>query len=82
MGGLFFIPIGIIVAEFIVGFSSIEVSGAAIATLVFAAIGLLDDSLSLINNNKDGLSAWMRLLLEVKASFVACVFLMDPAPLW
>ncbi|XP_059665327.1 phospho-N-acetylmuramoyl-pentapeptide-transferase homolog [Cornus florida] len=65
MGGLFFIPIGIIVAEVIVGFSSIEVSGAAAATLAFAAIGLLDDILSLIKNDNNGLSAWMRILLEV-----------------
>ncbi|KAM7530561.1 hypothetical protein LguiB_033971 [Lonicera macranthoides] len=75
MGGLFFIPIGIIVAEFIVGFSSIEVSGAAIATLVFAAIGLLDDYLSLINNNKNGLSAWMRILLEVAVGAWFCFWL-------
>ncbi|GMP73929.1 hypothetical protein CsSME_00031510 [Camellia sinensis var. sinensis] len=65
MGGLFFVPIGIIVAEVLVGFSSIEVSGAAAATLAFAAIGLLDDILSLIKNHNNGLSAWMRILLEV-----------------
>ncbi|CAL5409146.1 unnamed protein product [Camellia sinensis] len=66
MGGLFFVPIGIIVAEVLVGFSSIEVSGAAAATLAFAAIGLLDDILSLIKNHNNGLSAWMRILLEKK----------------
>uniref|UniRef100_A0A5B6YP85 Phospho-N-acetylmuramoyl-pentapeptide-transferase n=2 Tax=Davidia involucrata TaxID=16924 RepID=A0A5B6YP85_DAVIN len=65
MGGLFFVPIGIIVAEAIVGFSSIEVFGAAAATLAFAAVGLLDDILSLIKNHNNGLSAWMRILLEV-----------------
>nr|XP_027089290.1 phospho-N-acetylmuramoyl-pentapeptide-transferase homolog isoform X5 [Coffea arabica] len=67
MGGLYFIPIGIIVAEVIVGFSSIEVSGAAAVTLVFAAIGLVDDLLSLKNNN-NGLSAKMRILLEIAAT--------------
>ncbi|KAI7999206.1 hypothetical protein LOK49_LG09G01140 [Camellia lanceoleosa] len=65
MGGLFFVPIGIIVAEVLVGFSSIEVSGAAAATLAFAAIGLLDDIFSLIKNHNNGLSAWMRIFLEV-----------------
>lgn len=65
MGGLFFVPIGVIVAEVIVGFSSIEVSGAACATLAFAAIGLLDDCLSLVKNKNNGLSAWIRILLEV-----------------
>ncbi|CDP16096.1 unnamed protein product [Coffea canephora] len=67
MGGLYFIPIGIIVAEVIVGFSSIEVSGAAAVTLVFATIGLVDDLLSLKNNN-NGLSAKMRILLEIAAT--------------
>lgn len=64
MGGLFFVPIGIIVAEVLVGFSSIEVTGAAAATLAFAAIGLLDD-VSIIKNHNYGLSAWMKILLEV-----------------
>ncbi|KAA8514938.1 hypothetical protein F0562_018275 [Nyssa sinensis] len=67
MGGLFFVPIGIIVAFATVGFSSIEVLGAAAATLAFAAVGLLDDILSLIKNRNNGLSAWMRILLEVAA---------------
>ncbi|KAK3038746.1 hypothetical protein RJ639_028353, partial [Escallonia herrerae] len=64
MGGLFFVPIGIIVAEVIVGFSSIEVSGVAAATLAFAVIGLFDDFLSLLKHNS-GLSTWMRIFLEV-----------------
>ncbi|XVE88369.1 hypothetical protein DITRI_Ditri19aG0064200 [Diplodiscus trichospermus] len=64
MGGLFFIPAGISVAKFITGFSSIEVSAAAAATLAFAAIGLLDDILSFIKQHNGGLSPWLRLLLE------------------
>lgn len=70
MGGLFFVPIGIIVAEVSVGFSSIEVRGAAVATLAFAAIGLLDDVLSIIKNHNYGLSALMKILLEVKHAFL------------
>ncbi|KAM1045469.1 hypothetical protein ACFX2A_037296 [Malus domestica] len=65
MGGLFFIPIGVIVAKFIAGFSSVEVSGAAAATLAFAAIGLLDDILSLVKRHNTGLSAWTKIILEV-----------------
>lgn len=65
MGGLYFVPIGLIVAEAVLKFSSIEVSAAAVATIAFAAIGLLDDFLT-INNNTDGLSGWIRILLEVK----------------
>ncbi|PQQ04467.1 phospho-N-acetylmuramoyl-pentapeptide-transferase homolog [Prunus yedoensis var. nudiflora] len=67
MGGLFFVPVGVIVAKFIAGFSSVEVSGVALATLAFAAIGLLDDTLSLIKNHNTGLSAWTKIILEENA---------------
>lgn len=66
MGGLFFVPVGVIVAIYITGFSSTEVSGAAVATLAFGAIGLVDDLLILIKNHNSGLSARLKLLLEVK----------------
>ncbi|KAJ4703846.1 phospho-N-acetylmuramoyl-pentapeptide- transferase-like [Melia azedarach] len=65
MGGVFFIPIGVAVANAITGFSSIEVSGASLATLAFAVIGLIDDILCLIKSHTSGLSAWTRLILEV-----------------
>ncbi|XP_048323573.2 phospho-N-acetylmuramoyl-pentapeptide-transferase homolog isoform X2 [Ziziphus jujuba] len=64
MGGLFFIPVGVLVAKFMAGFSSSEVSGAAAATLAFAAIGLSDDMFSLIKNQNSGLSPWLKILLE------------------
>ena len=66
MGGLFFVPIGVTVARFVAGFSSTEVFGAAAVTLAFAAIGLLDDILSLVKNDNSGLSAWGKIALEVK----------------
>ncbi|KAM3748635.1 hypothetical protein ACB098_05G124000 [Castanea mollissima] len=65
MGGLFFVPIGVTVARFVAGFSSTEVFGAAAVTLAFAAIGLLDDILSLVKSDNSGLSAWGRIALEV-----------------
>ncbi|KAJ1414233.1 Phospho-N-acetylmuramoyl-pentapeptide transferase, conserved site [Sesbania bispinosa] len=64
MGGLFFVPIGIIVAHVIVGSSSIEVSGAAGVTIAFAAIGLLSDILSLTKNHWRGLPALAEVVLE------------------
>ncbi|XP_073144286.1 phospho-N-acetylmuramoyl-pentapeptide-transferase homolog [Henckelia pumila] len=63
MGGLYFVPIGLIVAEVLLGFSSIEVSGAVVATVAFGAIGLLDDFLSL-KNYHIRLSGLMRIFLE------------------
>ncbi|KAD5802895.1 hypothetical protein E3N88_14255 [Mikania micrantha] len=65
MGGLFLVPIGVIVAEVLVGFSSIEVLGASIATLAFATIGLMDDFLCLVKRRRIGVSPWIRNLLEV-----------------
>ncbi|CAB78829.1 putative protein [Arabidopsis thaliana] len=56
MGGLFFVPIGVVVAIALNKVSSIEVLGAAAATVAFAAIGLIDDSLSLYNLSVFGAS--------------------------
>ncbi|XP_031499638.1 phospho-N-acetylmuramoyl-pentapeptide-transferase homolog [Nymphaea colorata] len=67
MGGLFFIPVGIIVAGAASDFSSIEVFGAAAATIAFAAIGLLDDSLILMKKHNYGLPAPIKIILEVAA---------------
>ncbi|KAK6150043.1 hypothetical protein DH2020_017568 [Rehmannia glutinosa] len=58
MGGLYFVPIGLLVAEIVLSFSSIEVSGVAVATIAFAAIGLLDDFLSIKDKN-NGISGWV-----------------------
>ncbi|KAJ6893839.1 phospho-N-acetylmuramoyl-pentapeptide-transferase [Populus alba x Populus x berolinensis] len=65
MGGLFFVPIGVGVAKFVAGFSSVEVSGTAVATLAFATIGLLDDIVTVIKNQNSGLSLWVKIFLEV-----------------
>ncbi|XP_020099477.1 phospho-N-acetylmuramoyl-pentapeptide-transferase homolog [Ananas comosus] len=67
MGGLFFIPIGIIVARSAAGFSSTEVNGAAAITLAFAAIGLLHDVSTFIRNKSYGLPGWIRFLMQIAA---------------
>ncbi|KAK8641999.1 hypothetical protein V6N13_011363 [Hibiscus sabdariffa] len=64
MGGLFFLPVGIFVANFVTGFSSVEVAAATVATLAFAMIGLIDDVLCVIKQHSSGLSPRLRLLLE------------------
>lgn len=76
MGGLFFVPIGVAVAIALTKFSSVEVSGAAAATVAFAVIGLVDDSLSLCSDNNYSLSAKIQLLLEVfNLFFLSTLFL-------
>ncbi|KAF8030940.1 hypothetical protein BT93_D0205 [Corymbia citriodora subsp. variegata] len=65
MGGLFFVPVGVAVAQAIAGFSSTEVTAATIVTLAFAAIGFIDDNLTLVENRNHGLSGWAKMVLEV-----------------
>lgn len=64
MGGLYFVPIGLLVAQVLLGSSSIEVSAAVIATIAFATIGLADDLLCLNKINRS-LPVWTRTILEV-----------------
>ncbi|KAM0944543.1 putative glycosyl transferase, family 4, phospho-N-acetylmuramoyl-pentapeptide transferase [Dioscorea sansibarensis] len=73
MGGLFFIPVGVIVARCKAGSHSYPVYGSLLATLACAAVGLLDDGLSLLKNRSYGLSGWTKffLLVVVGATFSA-----------
>ncbi|XP_002986008.2 phospho-N-acetylmuramoyl-pentapeptide-transferase homolog isoform X3 [Selaginella moellendorffii] len=80
MGGLFFIPVGVGVARAATRFSSTEVAGVAAATLVFAAIGLLDDFLSLAKKHNYGVPGPFKFLLEV-VSGVCFFFWLDSAGL-
>ncbi|XP_047311898.1 phospho-N-acetylmuramoyl-pentapeptide-transferase homolog [Impatiens glandulifera] len=75
MGGLFFVPMGIFVAEMLVGFSSAEVSAAAAATMALGTVGLADDVLTIIKNRSHGLSVWLRILLEVAVGTFFSVWL-------
>ncbi|KAL9224379.1 hypothetical protein vseg_000416 [Gypsophila vaccaria] len=63
VGGMFFIPIGAVVAKFMSG-SSTEISGIMAVTLAFAAVGLLDDMIGLIKYRNFGLSRGTKLILE------------------
>ncbi|KAI0524752.1 hypothetical protein KFK09_004137 [Dendrobium nobile] len=65
MGGLFFIPIGIAVASQMSDYNSWLVSGSILATLAFAAIGLIDDLLSCIKGHNYGLPGWIKFSLQV-----------------
>ncbi|XP_010915567.1 phospho-N-acetylmuramoyl-pentapeptide-transferase homolog isoform X1 [Elaeis guineensis] len=65
MGGLFFLPIGIVVARGIAGLNSTPVNGVVVATVACAVIGLLDDTLSWIKNPNYGLPQWLQFFLQV-----------------
>ncbi|CAN1227385.1 Phospho-N-acetylmuramoyl-pentapeptide-transferasehomolog [Linum grandiflorum] len=75
MGGLFMVPIGVGVAVFLAGFTCVEVSAAALATVVFAAIGFVDDVVRIIKKHHAGLSMWTKCLLEVASGFAFAVWL-------
>lgn len=72
MGGLYFVPVGLIIARLITRCSSPEVSGPISVTLAFAAIGLLDDSLTFLRNHNYGLPGWIKLALQVASG--TCFF--------
>uniref|UniRef100_A0A7N0T4A2 Phospho-N-acetylmuramoyl-pentapeptide-transferase n=1 Tax=Kalanchoe fedtschenkoi TaxID=63787 RepID=A0A7N0T4A2_KALFE len=65
MGGIFFVPAGVMVAKFVVGFSSTKVYAAVIATLAFSGVGLVSDIVRLINNRSYGLALPIKILLEI-----------------
>jgi phospho-N-acetylmuramoyl-pentapeptide-transferase len=69
MGGLFFVPIGIFVARREVGSNSNGVNGAAMITLIFAMLGLLDDISSLATDCNRKIPQWIRFLVQVSCSF-------------
>ncbi|XP_078148372.1 phospho-N-acetylmuramoyl-pentapeptide-transferase homolog isoform X2 [Carex rostrata] len=63
MGGLFFIPIGVIVSVVLIGKSSDPVNGSIIATLAFGAVGLFDDVLR-GSGRRVGFSGWLKLTIQ------------------
>ncbi|BBM98845.1 phospho-N-acetylmuramoyl-pentapeptide-transferase [Marchantia polymorpha subsp. ruderalis] len=70
MGGLFFIPVGVIVAGLFNRASSVEVYGVMTMTLVYAGIGLLDDGLSLFRKHNYGLPGKVKFTLQVVAGIM------------
>uniref|UniRef100_A0A453EF08 Phospho-N-acetylmuramoyl-pentapeptide-transferase n=1 Tax=Aegilops tauschii subsp. strangulata TaxID=200361 RepID=A0A453EF08_AEGTS len=70
MGGLFFIPIGILVARRHAGSNSSGVNGTAIITLIFAVVGLLDDISNLVVDRNRKIPQWIRFLVQVSDAFL------------
>uniref|UniRef100_A0A453EEX6 Phospho-N-acetylmuramoyl-pentapeptide-transferase n=1 Tax=Aegilops tauschii subsp. strangulata TaxID=200361 RepID=A0A453EEX6_AEGTS len=68
MGGLFFIPIGILVARRHAGSNSSGVNGTAIITLIFAVVGLLDDISNLVVDRNRKIPQWIRFLVQQTAA--------------
>lgn len=75
MGGLFFVPVGIFVAKREVGSNSNGVNGAAMITLIFAMVGLLDDISSLAADHNYKIPQWIRFLVQIVAGIYFSIWL-------
>ncbi|KAF7021690.1 hypothetical protein CFC21_034594 [Triticum aestivum] len=75
MGGLFFVPIGILVARRNVGSNSSGVNGAAIITIIFAVVGLLDDISNLVMDRNHKIPQWIRFLVQTAAGIYFFIWL-------
>ena len=80
MGGIFFIPVAVLVALVWTGFSS-GVSAAVVAvslmTLAYGAIGWLDDWQVMRRRSNKGISPRMKLLLQIGFAVAFCVWAMS-----
>ncbi|KAL5220781.1 hypothetical protein ABZP36_025494 [Zizania latifolia] len=75
MGGLFFVPIGIFVARRQVGSNPNGVNGAAIITLIFAMVGLLEDISNLFMDCNRKIPQWIRFFVQIVAGIYFSVWL-------
>lgn len=74
MGGVFFIPIGLMIAVVWSRFDA-QVVAVALATLSYAIIGLVDDWQILVKKSNKGISPPMKLGLQILTGIAFCVWL-------
>jgi phospho-N-acetylmuramoyl-pentapeptide-transferase len=74
MGGVFFIPVGLLVALVWSGFSPTVVA-VSLVTLGYAMIGWVDDWQILLKKSNKGISPRMKLALQFAVAIIFCVWL-------
>lgn len=74
MGGVFFVPVGVAVALLWSGFAE-DVVAVSLMTLVYAAIGWVDDWQILRRRSNNGISPRMKLILQIGFAALFCVWL-------
>nr|WP_224412323.1 phospho-N-acetylmuramoyl-pentapeptide-transferase [Oscillatoria salina] len=79
MGGVFFVPIAILVALFWTKFAP-EVVAVSIVTIAYAAIGWIDDWQVLRRKSNKGISPRMKLLLQIVTAVVFCLWAFATQP--
>jgi phospho-N-acetylmuramoyl-pentapeptide-transferase len=79
MGGIFFIPTALLLASLWVGIAQqrwpIEVLAVVVLTLAYGFVGWLDDWQVLKYKNNKGISAKLRLGLEIGSAILFCIWL-------
>ena len=79
MGGIFFVPIGVVVALFWSGFAP-EVIAACLVTIGYAGIGWIDDWQVLQRKSNKGISPRMKLVLQIVICLVFCLWMFLTQP--
>ncbi len=79
MGGVFFIPVAILVALTATGFSS-SVLAVSLLTLAYGAIGWLDDWQVLRYRSNKGISPRTKLLLQIGVAVLFCLWMRFTQP--
>nr|WP_238393137.1 phospho-N-acetylmuramoyl-pentapeptide-transferase [Myxacorys almedinensis] len=80
MGGAFFIPVAVLVALILTGFSG-DVVAVSLLTLGYAAIGFVDDWQIIRQKSNKGISPRMKLGLQIGFAIAFCLWLMIAHPL-
>lgn len=79
MGGIFFVPVGVLMAMALTGFSQTVVA-AGLMTLGYGFIGWLDDWQVLRRKSNKGISPRMKLALQIGFAVAFCVWVMASQP--
>lgn len=74
MGGIFFVPVAVLMALVMTGFSA-NVVAVSVLTLAFGAIGWLDDWQVLCRRSNQGISPRMKLMLQIGTAIAFCLWL-------
>ena len=80
MGGIFFIPVGVLVALVLSGFSTAVMAVGAM-TLAYGFIGWLDDWQVLRRKSNKGISPRMKLMLQIGFAVAFCAWVMTTQPI-
>ncbi len=79
MGGIFFVPVGILIALLFAG-ANANVLAVCALTLAYAGIGLLDDWQVLQKRSNKGISPRMKLALQVGFAVIFCAWALSSQP--